>query len=208
MIKKIPFYKNLSDKTHCFQACLKMIFKYFFPERDYSFKELDKISKKKKNKWTWPMAALLFLRKNGLKVKFHAELDYKKFAKNGEYYLKELYPKDAEKIIEMSDISAEIKNTKEMLKYNIFSVKRISLKDIFRKFQQSYLIIFNINSRIVNRKKGFCGHFVLLTGFDKNNIFIHDPGLPPKPNRKVSKKLFLKAWQYPKREYDTILIKK
>lgn len=108
----------------------------------------------------------------------------------------------------MSDISSEIKNTEEMLKYDIFTIKRILLKDVFIKFQQNYLIIFNINSRIVNRKKGFSGHFVLLTGFNKNNIFIHDPGLLPKPNRKVPSKLFLQAWRYPQKEYDTILIKR
>ncbi len=208
MKKATPFYKNLSDDTHCFQACLRMVLRFFYPERNYSFKELDKISKKVKKKWTWPMATLVAFKRMGFKVKFHSKLDYKKFAKSGEKYLKKLYPKDAEKMIEMSDIPSEIKNTKEMLKCNIFTTKRISLEEIFEKFQQSYLVILNINSRVLNCKKGFSGHFIIITGFDKNNIFFHDPGLPPESNRRVSKKLFLKAWQYPQEEYDTILIKK
>jgi len=45
-MKKIPFYPN-PDNTHCFQAVIKMILKYYFPKEEYSWKELEKLTGKK-----------------------------------------------------------------------------------------------------------------------------------------------------------------
>ena len=42
-MKKIPFYPN-PDNTHCFQAVIKMILKYYFPKEEYSWKELEKLT--------------------------------------------------------------------------------------------------------------------------------------------------------------------
>ncbi len=43
----VPFFAN-PDDTHCFQACIKMMFAYFEPEKEFSFDYLDKLSGKKK----------------------------------------------------------------------------------------------------------------------------------------------------------------
>ena len=48
MEKEIPYFKQ-PDNTHCFQACLKMILKYFFPEKEFTYEELDEISDKPRN---------------------------------------------------------------------------------------------------------------------------------------------------------------
>lgn len=53
--KNIPFYSNTSDDTHCLQACLKMLLKYFYPNEEYSWEELDKLTGKKEGMWTWTM---------------------------------------------------------------------------------------------------------------------------------------------------------
>lgn len=44
IIQNVPFYSNTPDDTHCFQAVLKMVLKYFQPEKYYSFEQLDKLS--------------------------------------------------------------------------------------------------------------------------------------------------------------------
>ena len=68
MKKEIPYFKQ-PDNTHCFQACLKMVLKYFFPEKEFTFEELDKITDKPKDKWTWSCTALVELKNIGLKIK-------------------------------------------------------------------------------------------------------------------------------------------
>jgi len=207
-MKEIPFFTNTPDDTHCFQASLKMVLKHFFPERDFTFEELDEMTDKPANKWTWPCAGLVALKRMGLEVRFYAKMDYNEFAERGVDYIREIYPNDADEMIKNSDIESEIENAKEMIKHNIFSNEKVELGDAEKWFNQNYLVVLLINSNVLRDKKGINGHFVVLTGLDEDNVVIHDPGLPPLKNRAVPKELFLKAWRYPKEDYDTMLFKK
>ena len=111
----VPFYAN-PDGVHCLQACLKMVLKYFDPDKDYTWKELDKISAKKENKWTWPTATLLFLIKNGYQVEVVEDYDYQKFVEMGTAYQIEKYGKKvANEQIKNSDINQERLFMKEFL---------------------------------------------------------------------------------------------
>lgn len=208
MKKTIPFYSNAKDDTHCYQACLKMILKHIFPKKNFTFKKLDKLTNKPKAKWSWYPAGLVSLHKMKLIVKLYSMFDYKKFSQEGKKYIYSLFPKEnAETIIENSDILSAVKDTKRMLKRKIFRKERIDFIKVEEFFKRSYDIILWVNSGLLNRTNKFTGHFVVLIGFDKNYIYVHDPGLPPRPNRKVSKKHFLKAWEY--NGYgDVVLIKK
>jgi len=203
---EIAYFKQ-SDDTHCFQACLKMVLKYFFPEKDFTYEELDKITDKPKDKWTWCCAALVELKNMGLKVNFYSNFDYEQFIRSGAAYVRKKYDKEiAKKTIEMSDIESEIKNAKEMIKENIYELKEVPFKNIEEWFKENYIIILLINSKMINKKPGFAGHFVVITGTDKNNVYVHDPGINDgSPNRKVEKDLFIKAWKYQRL---VILIKK
>jgi len=208
MKKEIPYFKQ-PDNTHCFQACLKMVLKYFFPEKDFTYEELDKITDKPKDKWTWICAASVELKNMKLKTRLYSKLDYNSFIKNGADYIRKFYDKKtAEKLIEMTDIESEIENTKKMIKENIFELKELTFNDIENWFKENYVMILLINSKMINNKSGYAGHFVVLTGFDKEYVFVHDSGIENgSPNRKVKKDLFIKAWKYQKIEH-TILIKK
>ncbi|NIM47131.1 MAG: hypothetical protein GTN40_03165 [Candidatus Aenigmarchaeota archaeon] len=198
MKKEVPYFKQ-PDDTHCFQACLKMVLKYFFPEKDFTYEELDKISDKPKDKWTWCCAAAIQIKKMGLKIKIYSNFDYNEFTKTGANYIRKKYDKEiAEETIEMSDIESEIENAKKMIKENIFELKELLFEDIEKTFKD-YVIILLINSRTINSKPGYAGHFVVLTGFDENNVYVHDPGINDgSANRKIEKDLFKKAWEYQK----------
>ena len=209
MEKEIPYFKQ-PDDTHCFQACLKMILKYFFPEKDFSWGELDKISDKAENKWTWVSSAAVELNKMGLKVKHYAVFDYNDFVKIGDDYIRRTYEEPvAEKMIMLTDIKSEIENADRMLKENIFELRELSLEDVENWFKDGYAAIFLVNCSIMNKEPGYEGHYVALTGFDGENVFINDPDRwKGSPNRKVEKSLFVKSWRFPKKENTVILIKK
>lgn len=211
MKMSLPFYSNLKSDTHCFQAALKITLKYFFPKKKFSYKILDKMSYHPNLKyWTWPMAGLLSLVRFGLKVKFHSHLDYQKFAKDGEQYLSRIYPEEHVRTIVKftADMQREMEHANKMIKLGIFSNRKITLEEVERKFANSGICIFLINSNVLSRKRGYVGHFVVLTGIDKNYVQIHDPGLPPRQNRKIPRKLFEKSWRYPKDEYELAIISK
>lgn len=43
-MKKVPFYPNTPDQTHCVQAGIKIVLKSFLPDRDFSMEELEKLT--------------------------------------------------------------------------------------------------------------------------------------------------------------------
>ena len=58
----------------------------------------------------------------------------------------------------------------------------------------------NVNAAVLNGEQGYVGHFVVVTGFTDRELILHDPGLPPQPERVVDFKTFEAAWAYPNQE--------
>jgi uncharacterized protein YvpB len=54
-------------------------------------------------------------------------------------------------------------------------------------------------------KAGYSGHMIVVTGYDDDGIYIHDPGLPPMENKFVRFEEFEKAWAYPDRKARNIM---
>lgn len=195
---KVPFYSNTPDDTHCFQAVIRMVLKYFLPDQKYSWKQLEKMTAKKKGLWTWSMQGLMNLKKIGFDVVNMEDFDYKRFSKEGGKYLIERLGKEVGKAqIKHSDISQEMRIAKKFIK--VFGEKTVlpTISDIKKFLKKGYLVGCNVNSKVLDGKKGYVGHFVLVFGFDEKNLYLHDPGLPPRKNRKVPIKRFIKAWAYP-----------
>ena len=199
--KTIPFYPNTKDDTHCYQAVFRMILKYYFPNENYTWKQLDEITSKVKGLWTWPMAGLLWLTYKKFDVKVIEPFDYNQFIKlGGKYLIKEYGKEVGESQIKHSDIKQEIVIAKKFIK-RIKIEKRIpNQADLKGLIKQDYLIICNVNIKLLNKKKGYAGHFVLLKGLNNSSYILHDPGLLPYNNRKVKFDLFNKAWAYPNKK--------
>ncbi len=114
-MKRVPFYSNSEDNKHCYEAVLKMILKYFFPNSDYSWDELNKITGKKDGLYTWPQYSYISMKNLGFKVKVISIFDYDKFIEKGLEYIKEELDKEiAEEQEKNSDITFEIDNVKKL----------------------------------------------------------------------------------------------
>jgi hypothetical protein len=202
----VPFYGNTPDGTHCFQAALRMVLKYFSPERDFTWEELERITAKPEGKWTWPIAAALWLEDNGFEVKFIETFDYDDFSRRGAEYLLDTYGKEVtDAQVAKSDIEQEMRLAKE-LAGKVSEEKRIATADDIRALLgEGFLIIANINSRVLRGKEGYSGHSVVVKGFNEDGFVIHEPGLPPIENMPVDLAFFEKAWAYPSEEAKNIL---
>lgn len=202
----VPFYKNMADKTHCFQATLKMILKYFYPEEEHGWKELEKITAKAEGLWTWPYAGLVWLSQKGMEVINIEAFDTQGFIdEGGKYLIKEYGEEMGQAQIEHSDIKQEQEMAKQFIE--IVNVQKWvpELEEIKEFIKRGYIIICNVNSRALNYKEGYEGHFVVIKGFEENGFIIHDPGLPGIENRKVEFGLFEKAWAYPNEKARNIM---
>lgn len=171
MLKNVPFYENTEDNTHCFQAAIRMVLKYFFPDEEYSFDELEVITHKPSGKWTWPMAGLTFMASHGLEVIHISDLDYVRFGKEGLSYLKSyLPPKNMTMQEDHSDLdlaqldAAEYSGSRVVRKH-----RKPKYSDLVQLINDGYLLI-----AYVNRK-----HFVVVYKVADDVVELHNPGLPP-----------------------------
>ncbi|MFA6602829.1 MAG: cysteine peptidase family C39 domain-containing protein [Candidatus Shapirobacteria bacterium] len=206
MDTKIPFYSNTPDNTHCFQAAIKMIAKYYWPNEEYSWEELEVVTNKVKDLWTWPMAGVLWLQSKGLTVLDIEIFDYQEFVDKKEHYLLSYFGQDVGKEqITHSDIDKELAYSKEFCeKINI--QKRIpDINDIRNLLDEGYLLVCCLNSQALNNRDGYIGHFVVVKGYEIEGLIINDPGLPAFENRIVSQSQFEKAWAYPNEKAKNIL---
>jgi hypothetical protein len=169
IIQNVPFYPNHKDATHCYQACLKMMLKYFLPDRDFSWKELEEITDKKEGKPTWAMRGLMNLQKMGFDVKQITNFDQKAFAEKGLDFLKDRYGEEYAKLeSERSDILAEQKTAQEFVKTGIAIQRVPTFADIEQYIDKGYLVICLVNDG---------QHYILVYGYDKDHIYFHNPGL-------------------------------
>ena len=146
MAKKIPFYPNTKDNTHCYQAALKSVLGYFLPSKKYTFRELDKFTAKRKGKWTWSTQALINFHKMGFDVKEKSTFDYEKFVKGGGKYLIDKYGKEVGKSqIKNSDIGQEKRLAKKYI--SIFGNKPQlpTFNELKKLLSKGYLIGVNVN---------------------------------------------------------------
>lgn len=70
------------------------------------------------------------------------------------------------------------------------------LSDINKLLADGWLVIPNLNARVLNGRDGYSSHVVLI--YKKSGSFyeLHDPGLPGKKAKKVPTELIKKAMQY------------
>lgn len=199
-LAKVPFYKNSKDDFHCVQACLKSVLKICFPNKNFSFNYLDKVTMHKRNKLTWDFAMLLFLLKMGFDVVYITKFDYKKFARQGDKYLRFFWRDDVYQYQKKySDLKQERSLATKLVKNKkvSFSKRPARFSDLKRLFKNKYLVMVSINPFVLDGEDEYGSHMVLVTNITKKFIYFHDPGNPPRPNRKASIRKFWKAASYP-----------
>ena len=177
---------------------MKSILKYYLPNQEFTFEELDKLSGKKDGLWTWAQRAKINLLKMGFKIVEIENWDIDEFVNSGKVYLIKRYGKEvAEVQTTHSDLDEARIDYEEYGKYKILENKIPTFEDIKRLLDEGYLVCCNVNSKALNKKEGYSGHFVTVIGYENKHLFLHDPGLPAQKNRKVSLIDFKKAWAFP-----------
>ena len=100
----------------------------------------------------------------------------------------------AEAQIKNSDIKQERRLFKEYKKHIEVKKRKATRRDISNLLKKGYLVEAGVNSIALNGTKGYAGHSVLIYKIDAKNVYLHDPGLPPLPSRKISRNVFKKAF--------------
>lgn len=85
--------------------------------------------------------------------------------------------------------------------------KDLSITQLTKLLTKNSIPIILINWNILTKKKNYQGHFVVLSGHDEKNIYIHNPGIAKaQAFMPIKKELFKKAWESKGTDKDLILI--
>lgn len=191
----VPFVPNTDDDLHCMQAAYMMIAKYFDSKFTISMDRWAALTGFEAGKGTWENASLLWFYEHGYEVKHLSLFDSRAFIAAPEAYLVETAGDEIGTWqIQHTNIPAEVQRVKELLSANVRVMQLPTITDIQRYLQEGYLVRVLINAARLNGKSGYVGHAVVVVGYDEAGFVLHDPGLPPQPNRKVSYDNFEAAW--------------
>src|SRR5262249_17130287 len=153
------FFAN-TDDTHCFQAVLRMILKHFLPAREFAWEELDKVTGKITNGWTWPYLGLMWMRDQGFDVINVDTFDNSRFSREGLKYLIEEYGEEfATSQAEHCDIAYEQKNAELFIETCKVERRSPDQRDLKSFLDRGYLVACNVNSVALNGQSGYAGHF-------------------------------------------------
>jgi len=202
----IPFYKNDEEGNQCVQVAMKTVLKYFL-KKDYSLDKLDKLTGRREGKWTWTFQMVPVLHDLGLKVKFYSKEDIEPYLE-GEPFIRKHFGKDAGKVLKHSDVDVIANSARNTLKYNVFEKKVLSFDEIEQHIKENHVSLVVIDhNKIVGKKGLYQGHFVVITGFDKDYVYYHEPGPKnPEPNKKILKEVFIEAWDANGTDNDIVIV--
>lgn len=197
-MKSVPFYQNAQDNNHCFQAALKMVLGYFNPEKEYTWKDLNIITGKVADHWTWVLTTLLWLADTDFDIRYMTIFDYEEFSRDGEIYLRNHFKKEvADAQIAHSNIQYEEQQAKKVSQLMSYDKKNPTIADIKNVLDQGFICICNVNAYQLYEMKGYSGHSVVVYDYTEKGFMLHDPGLPPKESVEIIYEIFSKAWAYP-----------
>ena len=185
MNREVPLYKH-QDNIHCFEACLRMIMKYFWHAEDFSWEDIDKITGKPKGKLSWPLIGLVWLQKKGFEITHIESFNYKEFIKDWRKYFRKILNKEkAEEQIEnfRDDEKRSMEATKEFLERANIEDRIPTVEDLKSLLTKGCLIV--VNYPLI--------HSIVVKGFDDENLFFNNPD--PNPHRFGSRSIKLNVFE-------------
>jgi hypothetical protein len=192
------FYASI-DHSHCVQACLKMLFSVTLPGEKFSWKQLEELTDFIPGHGAWVYAELLALHGYGLDARLITGFDIERFIKEGFGYIESEYGKavaDYER--EHPHNYPRIKQQmKQALEQQLINSRHGQLDDVHQLIDEQWYVMMMLNSKMLDAKPGYTGHRVLVYGYDKNGVTMHDPGTVDKNTeaRKVNWELLDSSWQ-------------
>ena len=188
------------------QVAMKSVLKHFL-DKDFSLEDLDKLTGRKNGLWTWTTQVVTVLHDLGLKVKYYSRSNLEPFLQ-GEPFIRKHFGKDAEKILKFTDLPVVLESINKLLKYDIFEKRKLSFDEIESHIKEGHVPLMLIDhNKIVGKKGLYQGHFVVVTGFDNQNVFYHESGPEnPEANKKVLKSIFIDAWNANGADNDIVIV--
>ena len=192
----VPFYAAKRD-TDCGPLALKMALEFFGEE--HSFDDIATAQKALPSGLVWSIGIARAATKHGFFAKFFSCENFN-LDDNDIAYYEEHANNEARKILR--DLLLEAKDLDIAMEQ-----KDLGLEDLLSYVSHDSLPIVLVNWFVLGGVSGFNGHFLLVTGFDEEFVYVHNPGLASaQAHLPIRRDLFLKAWESKGTDKDTVVI--
>lgn len=189
---ELPFFKSRTDED-CGPLALKMVLAYF--GKDVSFEEIAEKERRLDSGMVWSLGIAIAAKELGHEVEFYSSENFS-FDDNIDFY--EKYADDCAMIV-LEGLKRDADKL-GILKGNL------SFKELLSNVTEDSVPIVLINWFVLAGKDGFSGHFVPVTGYDDEFVYIHNPGLAsPMAHMPVRREIFRKAWESKGTDKDCII---
>lgn len=189
----VPFYESTKE-TDCGPQCLRMVCEHL--NKKISLEKAREIVRSLDSGMVWTLG----IARGAAKLNLNVQV----ISSNKEEQDNEFYDKYAnnQAMYVLKELKIELKE----LKVPVIT-KNLNLIDIQNYISKGICAIALINWNIIESKEGFFGHFIVIVGFDEQNIYIHNPGIEKAQEyMPIDKRLFLRAWQSKGTDKDLVIL--
>ena len=192
---EIPFIRSETDKD-CGQLALKMALNYF--GESFCMEEISKLTKTLPSGLTWTFGISVAANTLGYGGEVFSSSNFSHEEEIGYY--------DTNSGNEGLDVLHELRREGKRLEIPL-NEKDLSLDELKDLISENSLVIVLLNWNAVKGIDGYQGHFVLLTGYDNDFFYFHNPGFDRQGSDvKLSNELFKEAWESKGTDKDLIVI--
>jgi hypothetical protein len=203
----IPFYRNDGGGDQCMQVAMKSVIEYYSGE-DYSLEDLDQMTGRGKDQWTWTPQLVNVLYDLGLEVEYYSTVDGQRLARDKSYFF-EQYGEEAERLAEVVDLEIVINSIRKVMERGLFVKTKAEVQQVESAIDKGHVPLMLIDWNVLAGKEGeYQGHLVSVTGYDKDHFYYHEPGPKnPESDKKVDKDLFIEAWDQKETDHDLVIVR-
>lgn len=186
-MKRVPFYANHEDGNHCMVAVYRSIFHYFLRQK-FTWAEIDAFVGYHEGRAAWTLAALTKMADMGFDIRMIEAFDYRAYEEQGRAYLLKRYTEEQLAWqLEHSNILAIQPYIPAFLEMVQWESRSPVLADIDALLAEDRLVFVSLNARKLDGADGYSNHAVLIFDQIDGQYVLHDPGLPPRPGRHVTR---------------------
>lgn len=175
--------------------------------KEYSLEELDTRTWRKDHYRTWTPQVVWGLHELGLDCMYYSSSALEPFLQ-WEWFLKEHFGKDAEKILANTDIPTLMLYTEKVVTSHLFTQQRVAWTFIEKCLTNDHVPLLLIDyNKIIQREDYYQWHFVVMTGCDETYVWYHESWPKnPQVNKRVLKQLFQEAWNAHWTDNDVVIV--
>lgn len=200
----VPFFANDGDGKRCMQVAARMALAFF--GREVSTDEIDQISGRPSDGWTWSVQIVEALHKLGAQVMLHTLADGSAFLGSDED-LRASIGEQAYRVVRAEADPSAIRAAVSYCAQHGLRSTVMNTDDLKRALDARFVPLVLIDYNVLIGKPGFAGHMIPLVGYDETGFFYHESGpLNAQKNAHVSFEAFEHAWFAPGTDRDAIIV--